>query len=198
MHELTMAREIVIDFALVNRSISRNDSASRECFMKSPYPLPPRDAPADTEWLGGPVAWFSITLSISGDEVDPTAISDLLRVRPDSAWKKGERLPASGRLRSFSKWSICLRREDTDEWNVEAAICSVLDRVAVRGDVWKSAVGDAHARLFVGLSLDSRNRGFGLSPRFLRRIADLQVQLDFHLYAGESLGGAPDVSTPTC
>jgi hypothetical protein len=86
-------------------------------------------------------------------------------------------------------WSIGLRREDTDEWDVEAAISSVLDRVAVQGDVWKSAVGGAHARIFVGLSLDSRNRGFGLSPQFLRRIADLQIQLDFDLYADESLTG---------
>jgi hypothetical protein len=86
-------------------------------------------------------------------------------------------------------WSICLRREDTDEWDVEAAICSVLDRVAVQGDVWKSAVGGAQARVSVGLSLDSRNRGFGFSPEFLRRIADLQIQLDFDLYADEALGG---------
>jgi hypothetical protein len=158
--------------------------------MKSPYPQQPTDAPADTEWFGGPIAWFSIRLSIRGDDVDPTAISDLLGVQPDSAWKKGERLRASGRPRSFSMWSICLRREDTDEWNVEAAICLVLDRVAVRGDVWKSAVGGAQARVFVGLSLDSRNRGFGFSPQFLRRIADLQIQLDFDLYtdAGSSLG----------
>ena len=169
--------------------------------MKSPYPLPPRDGPADTEWFGGPIAWFSITLSINGDDVDPTAISDLLRVQPDSAWKKGERLPAAGKLgrrRSSGRWSICLRREDTDEWDVEAAICSVLDRVAVQGDVWRSAVGGAEARIFVGLSLDSRNRGFGFSPQFLRWIADLQVQLDFDLYADESLGGAPHASAPTC
>jgi hypothetical protein len=170
--------------------------------MKSPYPQPPTGAPADTEWFGGPIAWFSITLSISGDDVDPTAIGDLLRVQADSARKNGERLPAraggSGRRPSSGRWWICLRREDTDEWDIEAAICSVLDRVAVQGDVWKSAVGGARARVFVGLSLDSRNRGFGFSPQFLRRIADLQIQLDFDLYADESLGGVPDVSAPTC
>jgi hypothetical protein len=166
--------------------------------MKSPYPLPPRDAPADTEWFGGPLAWFSITLSISGDDVNPTAISDLLRIQPDRAWKKGEHLPASRLGRRSGRWSICLRREETDEWDVEAAICSVLDRVAVQGDVWKSAVGGAQARIFVGLSLDSRNRGFGFSRQFLRRIADLQIQLDFDLYADETLGRAPDVSAPTC
>ena len=159
--------------------------------MKSPHPQPPRDAPADTEWFGGPVAWFSITLSISGDDVDPAAISGLLRVQPDSAWKKGERLPTRPGCRPSGRWSIRLRSEDTDEWDVEAAICSVLDRIAVQGDVWKSAVGDAQARLFVGLCLDSRNRGFGFSPQFLRRIADLQCRLDFDLYADESLGGVP-------
>jgi hypothetical protein len=168
--------------------------------MKSPYPQPPREAPADTQWFGGPIPWFSITLSIAGDGVDPTAISGLLRVHPDLAWKKGEPLPATGkfgRRRPSGRWSICLCREDTDEWNVEAAIGAVLDRVAVERDVWKSAVGGAQARVFVGLFLDSRNRGFGFSPQFLRRIADLQIQLDFDLYADESLGGVHGVSVPT-
>jgi hypothetical protein len=169
--------------------------------MKPDADSAPRDAPVDTQWFGGPIAWFSVTLSISGDDVDPTAVSDLLHVQPDSAWKKGERLPATGKLprrRSSGRWSISLRREDTDEWNLEAAMCSVLDRIVVDGDAWKSAVGGAKARVVVGLSLDSRNRGFGFSPQFLRRIADLQVQLDFDLYADESLGVAPDVSAPTC
>jgi len=144
-------------------------------------------APADTEWFGGPIAWFSIALSISGDDVDPTTITCLLGVQPDLAWKKGERLHGqTSTPRSSGRWSIRLRREDTDEWNVEAAIWSVLDRVAAHADLWKSAVGGAEARVLVGLSLDSRNRGFGFSPQFLRRIADLKVRLDFDLYADES------------
>jgi hypothetical protein len=65
--------------------------------MKSPYPQLPRGAPIDTEWFGGPIAWFSITLSIRADDIDPAAISDLLRVQPDSAWKKGQVHPRQDR-----------------------------------------------------------------------------------------------------
>jgi hypothetical protein len=59
----------------------------------------------------------------------------------------------------------------------------MLDRVAVPNDVWKSVLSKGKARLFVGLTLDTRNRGFGLSPALLRRIADHEIQLDFDIYA---------------
>jgi len=58
-----------------------------------------------------------------------------------------------------------------------------LDRVAVSEDVWKLILSKAKAHLFAGLTLDTRNRGFGLSSALLRRIADREIQLDFDIYA---------------
>lgn len=160
--------------------------------MKSPYPQPAADAPGDTAWFGGPIPWFCITLSITGADVDPAAISDLLGVAPVSASNNGDPLPATGtagRRRSFGRWAIRLRREDTDEWAVEAAIGSVLDRVAVRGDIWTTAIGGARARILVGLALDAVNRGLCFPPGLLRRIADLQLHLDLDVYADDALNG---------
>ena len=79
-------------------------------------------------------------------------------------------------------WSIRLCRDQTDEWDIEAVICALLDRIVVNNDAWKTAVGNAKARIFVGLSLDAENRGFGFSPEFLQRVADLGIQLDFDVY----------------
>jgi hypothetical protein len=150
-------------------------------------PEPPEDAPPGMIWFGGPIPWFSISLSIRAPDLDPDEISGLLGVWPDVAWRKGVRYRARtgtrGRLPSFGNWSICLRCEQTDEWDLEAAIDSVLDRIAVSDDVWRLIVSKAKARLFIGLTLDTRNRGFGLSSALLRRIADYEIQLDFDIYS---------------
>jgi hypothetical protein len=67
---------------------------------------------------------FHYALDSSRRHRPGSAISDLLRVQPDLAWKKGEPIAARtgkfGRLPSSGMWSIRLRREDTDEWDVEA------------------------------------------------------------------------------
>jgi hypothetical protein len=171
----------------IRRSVATQSLGLGEYFLKKPYPNPPANTPPGTAWFGGPIAWFSVSLSIVGDDLNPVKITDLLGVQPDTAQRKGVRLPARGekpgRLPSFGMWSICLRRDQTDEWDIEAAICALLDRIVVNNDVWKIAVDNAKARVFVGLSLDAGNRGFGFSPELLRRVADLGIQLDFDLYA---------------
>src|SRR5262249_40721303 len=82
----------------------------------------------------------------------------------------GVRMPARAgtreRLASSGHWSICLRRNQTGEWALETAIDAILDRIAVSDDVWKFILSKATARLLAGLTLDTRNRGFGLSSGF--------------------------------
>lgn len=57
--------------------------------MKRPKPQPASDAPEGTVWFGGPIGWFSISFHITGDDLDPAAISNILGVEPDSSHKKG-------------------------------------------------------------------------------------------------------------
>jgi hypothetical protein len=68
---------------------------------------------------------------------------------------------------------------------VEAAITLVLDRVAaVTPGAWRRARAGAKARVSVALTLDAYNRGFGLGPALLRRVAELGLALDFDIYDG--------------
>jgi hypothetical protein len=46
-----------------------------ELLMKRAMPLPPSNAPKDTNWVGGPIPWFSISLSISAEDLDPDEIT---------------------------------------------------------------------------------------------------------------------------
>ncbi|HET6234228.1 MAG TPA: DUF4279 domain-containing protein [Acetobacteraceae bacterium] len=57
--------------------------------MKKPNPQPPSDAPPGTVWFGGPIPWFSISLSITADDLDPGEVTRLLGVEPDEARRRG-------------------------------------------------------------------------------------------------------------
>jgi hypothetical protein len=159
--------------------------------VKRPLPLLPFDAPKDTEWVGGPIPWFSISLSISAEDLDPDEITRLLGIQPTKAWRKGVPQPGragrQGRVPTFGAWSTSLSRDQTTEWDVEAAISMVLDRILVSEEVWKQVVTNAKARIFVGLTLDTYNRGFGFAPSMLKRMAELGIQLDFDIYAEVSV-----------
>jgi Domain of unknown function (DUF4279) len=158
--------------------------------LKKPIPQPASDVPEGTLWFGGPIPWFSISLTVSADDLDPDEITRLLGVQPDRAQRKGVPLPrhdgSPGRVPTFGAWSIRLLREETTEWDVEEAIALVLDRVAVNDEVWRQAVSNTNVRIFIGLTLDTFNRGFGFAPALLKRIGDLGIQLDFDVYAEES------------
>lgn len=124
--------------------------------------MPPSDAPPGNVRSGGPIAWFSITLSIIADGLDPDEVIRLLGVEPDVAQRKGVRAAARGghgRVPRFGMWSIVLRREGTTEWDVEAALGMLIDRIPAPIGQWQAAPANSRARIFAGMSLDTHRRG---------------------------------------
>ena len=140
--------------------------------------------------FGGPIPWFSVSLSIMADDLDPDAVTRLLGVEPDDAGKRG--IPtAKGHLPRSGMWTICLRREQTTQRDVGLAVGMLLDRVPASAEAWRKALANANARVFVGLRLDAFNRGLALTPDLLGRLADLGLRLDFDIYAdgGDTVQG---------
>jgi hypothetical protein len=135
---------------------------------------------------GGLIPWFSVSLSIHSDDLDPDEVTRVLGVEPDQTQCKGVPLPPRGdrppRVPQIGMWLIHLRPEQAPECDVQTAIARVLDQITVPLDVWHQARAGASARIFVGLFLDDYNRGFGIDPPLLRRAADLGVSLDFDFY----------------
>ena len=155
--------------------------------MSKPNSRPPNGAPKGTTWFGGPIPWFSVSLLVSGDNLDPDEVTRLLGIKPDVAHRSDSSASTGSKSRrsmgSQGMWEICLRYEETCEADLETAINVVLNRVNVTTALWQEVVGKAEARIFVGLTLDSYNRGFRISSNLLRRVADLGVHLDFNIYA---------------
>jgi hypothetical protein len=135
--------------------------------------------------------WFSISLSISAETLDPDRITSLLGIQPTKVSRKVIPRPGRpGHARSapaLGQWSTSLRRDETSEWDVQEAVSLMLNRIRVRDEVWKQIVDNAKVRIFVGLTLDTYNRGFRFAPSVLKRISELGISLDFDVYAETSI-----------
>jgi len=143
--------------------------------------------PPETVTGGGPIPWFSVSLSIHSDDLDPDEVTRVLGIKPDQTQHKGVPWPPRGDrpplIPTIGMWSIKLRPEQAPGCDVATAIVKVLDRITVPLDVWHRIRAGTRARIFVGLNMDQDNRGFGLEPALLRRAVDLGIALDFDIYS---------------
>jgi hypothetical protein len=110
--------------------------------------------------IGGPVPWFSISLSITADGLGPDEVMRLLGIEPDEARRRG--VPGT---RGRTPRIIRPRREQTSAWDVGKAIGMLIDRIPA----------------------SAANRGLELSTDLMRRLVDMGLRLSLDIYAGEEV-----------
>jgi hypothetical protein len=164
--------------------------------MKKPKPAIPNCAPPGTVWFGGPLEWFSITLRISSKDLVPDDITQLLGCKPDEAQQKGKPvLRKDGtvmRVAKFGLWRLILKPEDTDEWDCAEAMMLVLRRLPSAIMVWRRLTKKYKVDFFVGLSMPSKNKGFGLSPAVMKYLGDRGIEAGFDIYYHGKEDAEPD------
>jgi hypothetical protein len=147
---------------------------------------PPSGAPEGTEWFGGPVDRFRITLRISGEALDPDYVSSLLGYAPTRSERKGVPVPAptgSARIGKTGRWSLTVDSKDcADGAELDDAIRLLFAKLPADPELWTSLTSTYSVDLFCGLFLESTNRGFAISPDVLKLLADRQVQIGFDVY----------------
>jgi hypothetical protein len=160
--------------------------------MKKPRPQPPKDVPAGTVWFGGPISWFSIAIEITGDDLKPDEITSLLGVAPTQQQERGKLISrpdgSRSRIATFGRWSLQLRADETDEWDVTEAAKLLLGEVPAGPTSWKSISSRARVRLSIGVSLEAFNQGLSVDLALQRLLVDREMQLDIDVYAGDNLG----------
>jgi uncharacterized protein DUF4279 len=160
-------------------------------------PKPPRDAPAGTVWFGGPIPWFSMSIEIHADDLVPDEVTSLLGAAPTQVQQKGKPwVTPNGkhvRMGKFGRWSLELKPNETDEWDVAEAARILLSRVPADPGVWRALSSRAKIRLSVGVGLESFNQGLSIDPALLRLLADREMQLDLAIYVGDGEDSAADV-----
>jgi Domain of unknown function (DUF4279) len=127
---------------------------------------------------------LTVSIRISGADLDPGALTHLLGVEPTFAARPGDRWSAGGRefTQRTGVWSLQFGGA-TGDWTLAAAIGELLGRLPADIKVWKRLASVYRLELFCGVHLASWESGLRLAPELLRQLADRSLELDFGLYS---------------
>jgi hypothetical protein len=75
-----------------------------------------------------------------------------------------------------------LKPEDTDEWDCAEAIMLVLRRLLSAVRIWRRRTKKYAVEFFLGLSMPSKNKGFGLSAAAMKYLGDRGIEAGFDIY----------------
>jgi len=163
--------------------------------MKAPKPAIPECAPPGTVWFGGPIEWFSITVRIRSDDLDPHDVTKVMGCEPDESQEKGKPvLREDGtvmRIARFGAWGLTLEPKDTDEWDCAEAMMLVLRRLPSAVQFWQRLTKKYKVDFFVGLSMPSKNKGFELSPEVMKYLGDRGIAAGFDIYHDGKINAEP-------
>lgn len=125
--------------------------------------------------------WFSASLVIAGETLQPDEIGYRLGLTPTRTRLRGEpRSPNSKLVWNHSSWQLDSQlsdnREPVDHLN------SLLDLLEPKSSAIKEVVGEFHVEIFCGFSSENGQGGFTLGPAMLGRLARLGIPLTLDLY----------------
>ena len=146
-----------------------------------------RDTSAQLFSVGGPIDRCKVSLRIFGDDLDPDEISSILLCEPSRKTKKGEIVADDGeghqRISPRGSWHLELAGDD--DLGLEEQVLKLLACVTADSDVWRRLTLQYKVDLFCGLFVNagSWNRGFSLSPKVLRELAERNLEIGLDIYA---------------
>ncbi len=154
--------------------------------MKAPKSEKPKGAPEGTVWFGGPITWSRISLRIIGEHLNPDEVSAILGCQPTSFEQKGQPVlrpdGTVARIGRTGAWRLALSPADTDEWDCGEAIMILMTRLPAGIEMWNSLSERFRVDFFIGLSMESRNKGFSLSPEVMKYLGERGIEAGFDIY----------------
>jgi hypothetical protein len=147
---------------------------------------PPSGAPEGTEWFGGPVDRYRITLRIVGYDLDPDQISAMLGCPPTKAERAGVPISMAGghtRIPKRGRWFLQIDSRDCGQnEDVENGIRTLLTRLPSSPNLWSSLTKTYAVDIFCGLFLSKTNRGFSLAADLSTLLSDRGIDIGFDIY----------------
>jgi len=130
--------------------------------------------------------WFSITLRIHGETLDPCEVTDALKHSPTSSCCKGDRASGTSLSAHTGKWSLKFTPESLPLEDCCDAVEHILTLLPDDPAIWKAITLHHRADFFIGLCLDTKNRGIELSPELMSALAIRGVKIGFDVYSHEA------------
>ena len=128
----------------------------------------------------GAVDEITVTLRIFGDDLDPDEITQLLRVAPTKARRRGD-LNKKGIPDKIGSWRLA--SEDPRQTPLETQIEHLLSTVTDDLSVWSNLSHRFQIDLFCGLFLDKDNRGEALSAGTMHELGKRGIDLILDIYS---------------
>jgi hypothetical protein len=154
--------------------------------MKAQKPSIPKGAPEGTVWFGGPIEWFKITFRVSGTDLIPDEITQILGCKPDQETEKEK--PVYGktgtvkRIARHGGWHLILEPKDTDEWDCGEAVMVLLHKLPSDLNIWRSITSRYKVDFFIGLEMLSTNKGFSIPAQVMQCLGERGIEIGFDIY----------------
>ena len=134
------------------------------------------------------------TLRISGDDLDPDRITEMLGCAPTRAQRKGDVLTSttSGLSRTAKSGMWRLEATDHEPEDLDGQIGELLGRLTPSLDVWRALSAQYQIDLFCGFFMHETNEGLEVSAESLAALGQRGISLGMDIYSPtrEELAGA--------
>ncbi len=121
------------------------------------------------------------TLRISGDDLDPSKLSQLLGATPTLACVKGEpRKPGGKVIARTGQWHLSAK--DTEPADIDAQVAEILAQLPSDPDIWRSLAARYEIDLFCGWFMNESNEGVEISAETLSALGSRGIKLGVDLY----------------
>ncbi len=138
--------------------------------------------------IGGPVDEVGVCLAIYGEDLDPDAITAILRCSPTSSHRRGDRKGARSPAFKTGAWLLKIR--GVAPVSADDLTAALLNQLPDDATTWATLAGAYDLQLRFGIHMTGWNRGFGLAAANVDRIARMRVSLVFDIYAYEQEGAS--------
>jgi hypothetical protein len=153
--------------------------------MRSPREMAPKDIPPGTVQISGPADWFTLSLSVSGQELDPDDISKLLGVAPSRIVRIGERIYPSNprsRISDVGILELSLDPSATDDSDVVKAAERLISQAAATPSAWLALPAGCTVYLDAGIHMTAMSGGFWMSPTLMKLLGERNIEARFDIY----------------
>ena len=139
--------------------------------------------PSEFVHAGGDIDHVKVTLSVSGDELDPDEVTGALARAPTFTARRGDRRTSAHGTVTQRTGVWLLELGDSREWVLADAIRTLLTVLPPPSDVWTRLADKYELVLSIGLFLEQWNRGCELPADLLAELAQRRLGLSFDIYS---------------
>ncbi len=126
----------------------------------------------------------SATIVITGDDLDPDHITELMGVEPTRCWRKGEwRTISNGNQLPCRTGHWALSADRISPADLNGQIENLMTSVTQNLDIWRSLAGQYSLQIVCGFEMTTWNEGFRLSPNVLTLAAKRGALIDVDIFA---------------